>query len=74
MSPTLLVTGLIEFFKIIPSLFILMARFGLWVKANASQEFINDVSKTMDDLEQAETSKQRFAVARSMVNLVRRLR
>lgn len=61
-------------FQLLVKVMTLVERLIAWSQQNKLNDWLNDVEKTIDQLEQAKTPEQKRSAAKGMVDLIRTLR
>lgn len=69
-----MVAGIFALFEALPKILLLMERIGQWITDRNLNSWLDDVEKTIDALETAQTPEDKRKAARNLVGLVRSIR
>ena len=66
--------GFLAFLSLLPRILLLMERVGQWIIDKKLNSWLDEVEKTIDQLEKADTPEEKRKAARNLVGIVRSIR
>lgn len=69
-----MIANLVTLLTLLPKVFDLVTRLAAWVKEAQLQEWLNDLDKTITELEKAQTQADKRNAARGLVDVISRLK